>query len=251
MTAVSDEGLRELLLESDRSGLGGDDDDKDENEDNVVDDTVRLDDVVDALSRAADEVAVDPIVLDVLVDLRTFCREELNVRVSDRRLVKATRLLRIVAAAQGRARVDPVDCCALLPEVTWERPEQRDRAWDRATPSGDPGALDRLAGLLDVLRADALATLKRTSGDVDGTGGARPADAAAVQRIADETVDAANVLCGLRAATERHAVLCDADHAWFEPATTGEYGRRLLPRTRVERRRRAALRKDRGSAHRI
>ena len=40
MTAVSDEGLRELLLESDRSGLGGDDDDKDENEDNEVDDTV-------------------------------------------------------------------------------------------------------------------------------------------------------------------------------------------------------------------
>jgi len=66
--------------------------------------TEGLDEVIDALSLAANSVRISSDAVELIRDLRTFLREELNIETSDRRLVKASRLLKICAASNGRNR---------------------------------------------------------------------------------------------------------------------------------------------------
>ena len=161
MVPVSDEGLEVLLglgdpghsVCDDHDDVGNEGDEGDGGTKNtggksdggceVPFSSDRLDDVISSLSAAVPTIHVPPPVLTHLIDLRTYLREELSVEVSDRRLVKAVRLLRIVSASDGRGRGDLVDCL-LLQHVVWSSLEQRgavrDWLWDRlGSAVGDGG----------------------------------------------------------------------------------------------------------------
>jgi AAA lid domain len=81
-------------------------------------------------------------VLFILRDVRAYMRDDMDppVYCSDRRLVKAATMLKVVAASRGRTVVSPLDC-VLLQHVLWHSPEDqvkiRDWLWQRAVP--DPG----------------------------------------------------------------------------------------------------------------
>ena len=149
-----------------------------------------LDQVVNDLSTAADAVHIIDDACVLLRDLRTFMWEELDVDVSDRRLVKAARLLKISAASHGRTSVDPIDCL-LLQHVVWRLPEQcsavREWLWDHLTPGGakSDGLSSSVAAqfllLLDSLRREALMAVRKTGGDVTGASGGREADVVVIK----------------------------------------------------------------------
>ena len=114
---VSDDGLLEIL--SARTTLK--EPDGSINSDNVGD----LDELITDISASLDGISMEQSICVLIRDLRTFAREDLGVYISDRRLVKAARLLRVSAATNGRSRVDFVDCL-LLQHMLWEIPEQRE-----------------------------------------------------------------------------------------------------------------------------
>jgi MoxR-like ATPase len=129
----------ELLTTSSTFGVASCDDAMRKNGDGKCDAAFAdsLDGIVEELSVAADAVQMDAEIAFLLRDFRVFLRDEMNINLSDRRLLKAARLLKVVAASHGRARVDPIDCL-LLQHVAWSVPEQRETIrkwlWDHATP---------------------------------------------------------------------------------------------------------------------
>jgi MoxR-like ATPase len=96
-----------------------------------------LDELAASLSAAVGGVEMGEGVCVLMRDLRTYLRQELGVELSDRRLVKAARLLKVCAASHGRTRVDYIDCL-LLQHIVWRLPEERTAVrewlWDRVTP---------------------------------------------------------------------------------------------------------------------
>jgi len=85
-----------------------------------------------AARSGASSVAVPDDVLALLADLRDWLQTacEPPVYVSDRRLVKSLRLLRVAAWADGRSTVDRRDAL-LLQHVLWQRPGEATRVGDR------------------------------------------------------------------------------------------------------------------------
>ena len=104
-----------------------------------------------AIQAAAGDVELPDAVLTLLADLRSHLQAgcEPPVYVSDRRLVKAAALLRVAAAADGRAVASRTDAL-LLQHVLWQRPGEAGRVgdWIMAALSGDDGlaAADHLFG---------------------------------------------------------------------------------------------------------
>jgi MoxR-like ATPase len=195
-----------------------------------------LDKVVKDLSKAADDVFMSQDICSLIRDLRNFMRDKLDVDVSDRRLIKAARLLKISAASHGRTSVDPLDCL-LLQHVAWRLPEQhsavRDWLWEHLTPSGkSPSAtVARFRLLLDGLRREASVTLRKTSGDVTGASGARRADAAVLQLLQSEVSHIAALVQERSKDLARHQELLrrSMDHLWLDPDEARAAQQLLLP----------------------
>lgn len=79
-----------------------------------------------SLSNKASKVTMSIDVVCLLRDLRAFMRDEMDppVYCSDRRLVKAAAMLRLVAATHSRTTVSLLDCL-ILQHVMWNQPEDK------------------------------------------------------------------------------------------------------------------------------
>lgn len=201
---VSDEGLLKILSETNRASpinLAGE-----------------LEHVVSNISAEVDTISLDQSICVLIQKLRTFARDELDMYVSDRRLVKAARLLRVSAATNGRSRVDLVDCL-LLEHIFWLVPEQQVaiREWllDNITPEND--VVDQSKFLLSGLASEALSLVKKTSGDINGDNGARTVDVDAIKFIKNEIEQIQTLLAAQSDKVDRHIALVDSlsEHIWI------------------------------------
>lgn len=223
---VSDEGVLQLLSMS-NPGCNMEIDD---NCDMIF--TEDLDEVIAELSTAADSVHMGVEICELMRDLRTFMREDHNVEISDRRLVKAARLLKICAASDGRNRVDPIDCL-LLQHCMWHIPEQkaivRDWLWDNITPGGQ---MNQFRLLLETLRGEILNVIKKTSGDITGEFGGRKGDIDVIKSLRRETNRIMLILQNNQFDLARHMELLRyADSVlWLHPDETKSVQQLLLPR---------------------
>jgi MoxR-like ATPase len=241
--SVSDEGLKELLTSTSAGTSpcdGPNASDGDASECDVVF-TDGLDNLINMLSMSADSVRLEDDVCNILQGLRTFMVQELDVDISDRRLVKAARLLKVSAASHGRTRVDPIDCL-LLQHIAWRLPEQTAAVkawlWDNLTPGTVPGqqrTSDTSASfmfLLDRLRQEAVMTVRKTSGDVSGNQGARKSDVAIIESLRSEVSQIAKLARCQTSSLERHIELSrrSADHLWLNPDKATAIRQLLIPR---------------------
>lgn len=251
---VSDEGIMEILRMPTPGATSCDDSN---NKTSSSGDcellfTDGLDQVVQSLAMAATHIEMGDDACALMRDLRTFMRETLDSTVSDRRLIKAARLLKLSAASHGRTRVDPIDCL-LLQHVAWRLPEQRSAVkewlWDHLTPGG--GGLDMtsdndppsatpprsgLAGqsqlLLDNLCREVLMLVRKTGGDVSGTSGARENDIQMMQQLRNEINQIAALLQQRASLLARHIELLNrsTDHLWLHPDESKAIQQLLLPK---------------------
>ncbi|KAL9188343.1 hypothetical protein ACHAXT_006721 [Thalassiosira profunda] len=209
VTSVSDEGLVEIL-----SARSSESDDTDPNI------SASLDEVVAEIASVLEDVTMDANICALIRDLRKFLREDLGVYVSDRRLVKAARLLKVSAASHGRTSVDYVDCL-LLQHVVWQLPEQRDAIrewlWDHLTPGKSDGVAEQTAFLLQGLASESLELVKKTMGDITGEAGARAIDLKAIESIRKEVEEMEKLLITQFNALERHMKLLHdlPEHLWI------------------------------------
>jgi MoxR-like ATPase len=240
---VSDAGLMQILRMSTpgASSCDGSLDGDSSHADNVVLFTDGLDNVINSLSVAVESVQMGDDACTLMRDLRSYMRDELDVDVSDRRLVKAARLLKFSAASHGRTRVDPIDCL-LLQHMAWRLPEQRnairDWLWDHLTPGGAPpeamsqsvAAQSRL--LIDGLRREAMAIVQKTTGDVTGASGGRAADIEVIRRLRVEVSRIASLLQQRADLLGRHMELLkrSKDHLWLDPDEARAALTLLLPK---------------------
>ena len=220
VTSVSDEGLMEILNTQSLSN----EPDLDSNKSNS------LDEVVADISSKLNDVSIDQNISILIRDIRSFLRDQLGIYVSDRRLVKSARLLKVVAISNGRDRVDYIDCL-LLQHILWQLPENRDtiREWllDNMTPSND--VVDQTKFIFQNLANEAFQLVKKTQGDITGESGARSADLEAISSIKTELEEIEQLLLQKLNEITRHIVLLDMNHLWIshdEAKGTKQY---LLP----------------------
>lgn len=237
--SVSDEGVMTMLSMSNPGISACDKDGSDSNCDVIF--TEGLDELIGALSSGADYVHMGQDACELMRDLRSYMREEQNVEISDRRLVKASRLLKISAASHGRTRVDPIDCL-LLQHCMWQLPEQRsavrDWLWDNLTPCADKGvgsSLDQFRFLLDNLRREVVTAVRKTSGDVSGDHGGRHDDVVVIQSLRVEASRIASVLQQRQTDLARHIVLIrqSRDFLWLDSDDAQAMKQLLFPRAEV------------------
>lgn len=206
---VSDDGLLEILSLPITSQHPADI--------NVADDLKQL---VTDVSGSLDNISMQQNISILIRDLRSFVRDDLGVYVSDRRLVKAARLLRVCASTHGRSRVDLVDCL-LLQHILWQIPEQRESVrewlWDNLTPGESDQVVQQSRFLLGGLASESLALVKKTMGDISGEFGAREADLKTIKTIEAEVQKIQAMLCQHCNELQRHIVLVDrlTDHLWI------------------------------------
>jgi MoxR-like ATPase len=210
-----------------------------------------LDKLIESISVAADHVTMGEEACALMRDLRTFMREELDVDVSDRRLVKATRLLKVSAACHGRTRVDPLDCL-LLQHTMWRLPEEhsavREWLWNHVTPgstaltqmtlkdesleSAAVSSVRQFRLLLDGLRQEAILAVGTTLGDVTGKSGGREADVIRIRSLEQEAQRLGDILQDRSSDLARHSELLRRakDHLWLDPDEAEAAQQLLLPR---------------------
>lgn len=258
---VSDEGVIRMLgmpmpgvshCDDNDHNLKEDDDGGMDSCDNVF--TEDLDQVIQEISNAADRVEMGNDACLLMKDLRTFMKEELDVEVSDRRLVKATRLLKVSAACHGRIRVDALDCL-LLQHIIWHLPEEqiavKEWLWNNITPgsSGFPLLQDESLNsaattvsrpfrlLLDGLRDEAIEMVRKTSGDVTGSSGARVKDIVVIQAIGQELEQLCSTIQARSNELTRHIELLHraTDHLWLDPDEIKSIQQQLAPRAEAYR----------------
>ena len=137
---------------------------------------------------AADSVTLPRHVGLLLLALRRDLRDEQQpaIYVSDRRLVKATHLLRVAAGVQGRARVSLVDCL-LLQHMFWWDPEDyarvREWLWDNLVPDGGVGQCQFLLDSLVERAGEAAAADKKVWASGQGCIGREGASEAAPEVV--------------------------------------------------------------------
>ena len=221
VTSVSDEGLMKILsAQSVASELDG------------VDPNISnsLDEVVKEISTSLDGVSIGPNICVLIRDLRTFLRDDLGIYVSDRRLVKASRLLKVAAVSEGRTRVDFVDCL-LLQHIMWQLPEHRDTIrewlWDNMSPGKD--IVEQTTFVFQGLVSESLALVKKTMGDITGEAGARAADLDAINSIRNELDEIEQLLQQNKIELDRHIALLDIDHLWISRDEAQAAKQHLLP----------------------
>jgi len=220
VTSVSDEGLMEIL---NTQTLPSEPD---------VDSSMSesLDEVVADISSKLNDVSIDQNISILIRDIRSFLRDQLGIYVSDRRLVKSARLLKVVALSNGRDRVDYIDCL-LLQHVVWQRPEHRDavREWllDNMTPSND--VVDQTKFIFQNLANESLELVKKTQGDITGHAGARAVDLEAINSIRTELEAIEQLLLQKHNEITRHIVLLDTNHLWISHDEANATKQYLLP----------------------
>lgn len=220
---LSNEGAFKLLS---MSNPGFSPCDNDESED------IDLQEVVQGLSKAVNFVEIGDHICKLMVDLRTYMKEEHDVEISDRRLAKVARLLKISAATHGRQRVDPVDCL-LLQHCLWQLPEERrvvrQWLWDNMTPGVCSGKQFRF--LLDNLRREIVTVVRKTGGDITGEYGAREADIALLQSLKKETTNLISILRNQQTNLARHIELLDhaENYLWMDCQESLAMKQFLLP----------------------
>jgi hypothetical protein len=197
---------------------------------------MNLDDIINSLSVTADNVVMDEEACELMRDMRTFLREKLNVEISDRRLVKTTRLLKIVAASDGRQKVDMIDFL-ITQHCFWNRPEQRvairEWLWENLTPLDRDGgtSVGQLRFLLNNLRQEIVEVLRKTNGEIDPSQGARAQDIAVIDSLADETRRVIDIIQEQHAQLARHLTLVSSDDfTWVDRDDVKAMQQLLLPR---------------------
>jgi MoxR-like ATPase len=197
---------------------------------------MNLDDIINSLSVTADNVVMDEEACELMRDMRTFLREKLNVEISDRRLVKTTRLLKIVAASDGRQKVDMIDFL-ITQHCFWNRPEQRvairEWLWENLTPLDRDGgtSVGQLRFLLNNLRQEIVEVLRKTNGEIDTSQGARAQDIAVIDSLADETRRVIDIIQEQHAQLARHLTLVSSDDfTWVDRDDVKAMQQLLLPR---------------------
>lgn len=178
-----------------------------------------LEEVIAEICIAQNEVTIDQGICMLMRDLRNFLRDELDIHVSDRRLVKASNLLKVSAASHGRKRVDFVDCL-LLQHILWQYPEHRSpiREWlyDNMTPGTTDDLVEQTQFLLRGLGTESLELVKKTMGDITGDGGAKTLDLVAINSILNELEEIMKLLQQNSDELERHRKLLEGlpNHLW-------------------------------------
>ena len=230
--AVSDEGLFQLLTvipSADIVGMSA------KSHDAI--DNFSFDEASAALSGAADTVTIPDHIASLIRNMRTFMNDELDVEVSDRRLVQSARLLRLSAATHGRKYVDPIDCL-LLQDIVWRLPEERSIIrqwlWGNLTPGGEGSDAEILQYkfLLDGLRASVVESVRATGGDITGNNGARKEDVAAIAALREEVIRISGLIQALWDALARHSNMLVRDHIWLSPDETKAAQQLLQPKAR-------------------
>jgi MoxR-like ATPase len=194
-----------------------------------------LDEASEVLSVAANGVTIPDHIATLIRNLRAFMNDELDVEVSDRRLVQSARLIRLSAATHGRKYVDPIDCL-LLQDIVWQLPEERpiirQWLWDNLTPGGEGSEAEILQYkfLLDGLKASIVESIRATGGDVMGKGGARKKDVAAVVALRDEVARLSGSIQALWDALARHSDLLDLSHVFLSSDESKAAKQLLLPK---------------------
>jgi len=236
VSPVSDEGVLTLLeLSNPGSPSCRPTGDRDDNDECEVVFTDGLDEVIERLNTASMSVVMDRDCAELMRDLRIFLRQELKVQVSDRRLVKASRLLRIYAASNGRSRVDPIDFF-VLQHCFWNVPEERipirDWLWDHLTPESS-SSIAQIRFLLESLRTEIVAVVQKTSGDVSGQAGARPDDLATLHSLQGELKGIQGILEQRLNRLLRHMELIRqaGDSLWLDATDASAMRQLLLPKS--------------------
>jgi MoxR-like ATPase len=234
---VTDEGVIELLS---MSSPGEPSCETSSNESCDIPLVEDLDDIIASLSSASDSIIMDNDACELMRDMRAYLRENHEIEISDRRLVKAARLLKISAASDGRRKVDTLDFL-LLQHCFWNEPSQRlairEWLWDNLTPSdrGTDVSPNQMRFLLDNLRKEILAFLRKTSGCIDGTLGANPRDIASLGVLRQESKRIATIAKQRLDALARHMELVrkSEDFTWIEPDDASAVQQLLLPRAEL------------------
>ena len=230
--AVSDEGLFQLLTVNPSADIVG----MSATSYDAIDD-VTFDEASAALSGAANTVTIPDHIACLIRNMRTFMNDELDVEVSDRRLVQSARLLRLSAATHGRKYVEPIDCL-LLQDIVWRLPEERSVIrqwlWDNLTPGGEGSEAEILQYkfLLDGLRASIVESVRATGGDIKGNNGARREDVAAIAALREEVTRIYGLIQALWDALARHSNMLVRDHIWLSPDETKAAQQLLQPKAR-------------------
>ena len=222
---VSDEGLLKILSQAHQNRTPP-----------PIDIAGELNHVVSDISSMIDMISLDQNICVLIQKLRTFTNDVLGMYISDRRLVKASRLLRVSAATHGRLKVDLVDCL-LLENVIWQIPEQQTaiREWllDNLTPASD--IVEQSRFLLSGLTSEALKLVVKTGGDITGDSGARSNDVDAIKAIKDEIVEIRRLLEIHYQEIERHIALVDnlPGHLWISQDSSHLAQQYLAPLARA------------------
>merc|ERR1719387_444063 len=84
--------------------------------------TICSDDLINIRREAKNPIHVPSNVVQLILDIRDFMQEKLEppVYVSDRRLLKAVNMLKVVAQTNGRRHVSSFDCL-LLQHCLWQK----------------------------------------------------------------------------------------------------------------------------------
>lgn len=194
-----------------------------------------LDQLIEHLSTVArDSVRLGKASAELMRDLRIFLREEADIEISDRRLVKTARLLKICAASNGRSQVDMVDFW-VLQHCFWNDPGEReiirDWLWDHLTPGAS--LLQQYRFLLENLRAEILTVVQRTAGDVTGDGGARPADLELLTSLRLELKSVQDIILTATHQLARHMTLIEhsaESSVWLDPGDAQAMRQLMLPK---------------------
>jgi MoxR-like ATPase len=120
---------------------------------------------VDALNRAAEDIALPDDVALLLVDLRRLANQA-DLRVSDRRYKNAVHVMRVMAALDGRSEISVSDLC-ILRYVLWRHPDDQKKLPGILTPimekllpeDHERPALNDLLRIAEDLESQADATL--------------------------------------------------------------------------------------------
>jgi MoxR-like ATPase len=239
---VSDDGVVQLLTTMDAPQVSTShresypsNDDADSTGNIVL--TDGLDRICESLSQAVQLVQLDFDTSYLLRDLRTFLRDELNVDMSDRRLVKAAQLLKVSAATHGRTRVDPMDCL-LLQHMAWNLPEQREMIVEWLLNHITPGTMSEGGSkiaqyniLLNSVRQSAMTSIRRTSGDITGASGASESDVAIISSIQLEISQLVSLLRTESKALARHIELLrrSMSYLWLDLDQARSLQQQLIP----------------------
>ncbi|KAI2510413.1 hypothetical protein MHU86_3986 [Fragilaria crotonensis] len=175
-----------------------------------------LDLVITELSKAADSVLIGDDICALMRDLRRFMKEQLNVEVSDRRLVKAAGSSRLARHhTEGFALIRLIVSCFNMFFGASLKSEFR--------------------LLLEGLRGEAIEAVRKTGGDVTGASGGRSTDIAAISSIHNEVALISEALKKRSDILSRHIELTNraVDHLWLERDEALSMQQLLLPKAEI------------------